>query len=370
MSLSKMEMIDISGMPVEQIEAIAKAAFGGNLGWHIGPFLLAVLFDGILLGVVSQQYLTWWIYSRQTERRLHAFLTHFLLIASVVYTGCEISYCLHNFVYNFGQYRVFLEVNYPQVFPLLGWIMSAPVQLFYTERSYRLNGESRILVGLLVSLIVTTLGVTVWILVACQSLSSELQAFAILPPVQAWQSLTLATDSIITASIGWGLYRSRTGWSHTDDLVKRVTLITLETQLGPTLLMLAFVIEFAINPPSTIGIFFEQLIPKFYVVGYLATINSRFDLRRASCPATIGPCTPSKPNTYYQGSSPLHQDTVIVDTDTYVESYKLQCTPPGINRIQQLEGLKETCDDHWVEHLDFHQSNKSNKTLHDPAQLV
>nr|XP_019045556.1 hypothetical protein I302_05946 [Kwoniella bestiolae CBS 10118]OCF24486.1 hypothetical protein I302_05946 [Kwoniella bestiolae CBS 10118] len=326
------DLIDITDMPDEQVEAIARMAFGGNVGWHLGPFLLAVLFDGILLGVAS---------SNTSE--------------------------------DFGHYRVFLEVEYPQVFPLLGWITSAPVQLFYTERSYRLNGKNWYLVGLLVALIGASLGMTIWILVVCQWLSSELQAKLILDQVQAWQCLTLAIDTIITVSIGWGLYKSRTGWSNTDVLVKRLMLITLETQLGPTILMLCFVIEFAISPPDTLGIFLEQLIPKFYVVGYLATLNCRFNLRRESQPASAEKDSPralGRANTHVLGSRQLQQATVNIETETYVESFQMQSTPLGINRKPLPLEIKEVYDDEWIENLDFTGNNQSNHTLHDGSNLV
>ncbi|WWC88630.1 uncharacterized protein L201_003543 [Kwoniella dendrophila CBS 6074] len=364
-----MPSIDITGMPEEQVEAIAKMAFGGDLGWHIGPFLLAVIIDGILFGIVSQQYITWWTFSNSSERKSYAYLTHYLIIASIAYTIFEISYGMHNFVYNFGKYRAFLEVNFPQVVPILGWITSAPVQIFYTERSFRLNGRNWYLVGLLGTLICASFGMTIWILVICQWISSELQAELIVQPVQSWQCLTLAIDLIITTSIGWGLYKSKTGWSDTNALVNKLMLITLETQLGPTILMLGFVIEFAISPPTTLGIFFEQLIPKFYVVGYLATLNSRVSLRRASqsviSAQQMTPPALMKQNSYNAGFGQLHQATVKIETETYTESYQLQNTPPGINRKPVIyEEAEISSPTQWVEHLEFTPNeSQSQSTL-------
>ncbi|WWC62660.1 uncharacterized protein I303_105257 [Kwoniella dejecticola CBS 10117] len=366
-----MSVIDIKGMPVEQVETIAQMAFGGDVGWHIGPFLLSVVFDSVLFGVVSQQYMTWWTYSRPTERRIYVYVTHFLAIAAVAYTACEISYAMHNFVYNFGNFRVFLEVKYPQIFPIMGWITSAPIQFFYTERSFRLNGNNWFLAILLAALIFGTFGMTIWILAFCQTLSSELQALLIVRQVQAWQCLTLATDGIITLSIAWGLYKSRTGWSNTDALVKRLLIITLETQLGPTILMLAFVTEFAISPPLTLGIFFEQLIPKFYLVGFLATLNSRYTLRRDSQPGLSVQCSPrsnTRGNAYLLGSGQLQQATVNVETETYVESFHMQKSQIGINRLP-LEDEPSTVAAELSEKLDL-SKNDSTHTLQELANIV
>nr|XP_019012831.1 uncharacterized protein I206_02327 [Kwoniella pini CBS 10737]OCF51612.1 hypothetical protein I206_02327 [Kwoniella pini CBS 10737] len=300
-----MSVIDITGMPVEQVEAIAKMAFGDDVGWHIGPFLL------------SQQYMTWWTYSRLTERKINVYVTHFLVTAAVAYTACEISYALHNFVYNFGKFRVFLEIRYPQVFPILGWITSAPIQLFYTERTFRLNGNNWLLCILLMGLILGTFGMTVWVLVFCQTLSSELQALLIVRQVQAWQCLTLATDSIITISIAWGLYRSRTGWSKTDALVKRLMIITLETQLGPTIL----------------------------------------------------PKTETRLNTYLLGSGQMQQATVNIETGTYFETHHMQKSQIGLNRLplqdNSQSGNQEDLDEKFI-----WSNTQSTHSLHDVAELM
>jgi hypothetical protein len=43
----------------------------------------------------------------------------------------------------------------------------------------------------------------------------------------------VATDIIITAALYSGLRKRKTGWARTDELLKRVMAITIETQLPP-----------------------------------------------------------------------------------------------------------------------------------------
>lgn len=86
-----------------------------------------------------------------------------------------------------------------------------------------------------------------------------------------------------------GLWKSRTGWSETDRLVnkliRRVLLrqqssgltwqlilyprTSIETQLPPTLVSIAFLINFSVNWRSTMNIFWELFLPKVYVVCFL-----------------------------------------------------------------------------------------------------
>jgi hypothetical protein len=35
-------------------------------------------------------------------------------------------------------------------------------------------------------------------------------------------SVCIAVDLMITLSISWGLYKSKTGWSHTDALIRKL----------------------------------------------------------------------------------------------------------------------------------------------------
>ncbi|WVQ96445.1 hypothetical protein IAU59_003550 [Kwoniella sp. CBS 9459] len=363
------ELPDFSAMSPEQLEAIAEAAFSGNKGLNLGPFLLAGIFDIFLYGIMTQQYQTWWQFSRPNDRSATKWLTHYIFLTSSIWSISLIAYEMGKFVYNFGSYTYFLEVNWPTAFPIVGWSMSGAVQAFYAERSYRLNGQNKILLGVIGCLILAEGAITMALVVLIHwkyNLTTELEAGVVTKEVRTWQCVTLGTDTIITASLAWGLYKSRTGWSNTDALVKKLILLTLETQLAPTLIMLAFVIEFSMVPSSTIGIFFDMMIPKAYTVGYLATLNSRYSLRRDLHGSSAGGRDRSndvKTNQYALGSNRLQQATVNVETNTYVEEYSMPETRLGVNRSFGKGDLREIDEAESVEQLDYAQ-NLSKQNLH------
>ncbi|OCF37228.1 hypothetical protein I316_01135 [Kwoniella heveanensis BCC8398] len=277
------ELPDFGAMSPEQLEAIAKAGLSANRGLNLGPFLLGGIFDIALYGIMTQQYMTWWQFSKPNDRSVTKWLTHYIFFASTVWSIALIAYEMGKFVYHFGQYNYFLETAWPSAFPMVGWSMSGAVQAFYAKRSYRLNGKNKYLLALISFLIVAEGACTVVIVVLIHAkyhLVSQLQAHVLEQEVRLWQCMTLGTDIVITGSLAWGLYKSRTGWSNTDALVKKLILLTLETQLGPTLIMCAFVVQFSIATTSTVSLFMDLIIPKAYTVGYLATLNSRYNLRR------------------------------------------------------------------------------------------
>jgi hypothetical protein len=79
---------------------------------------------------------------------------------------------------------------------------------------------------------------------------------------------TVVIDAILTIAIAFGLWKSKTGWSHTDYLIKRIIMCvcflrsletsyrvmrrltdsyTVETQLLPTLAAITMSVQYSIN---------------------------------------------------------------------------------------------------------------------------
>jgi hypothetical protein len=54
--------------------------------------------------------------------------------------------------------------------------------------------------------------------------------------VIGWLVSHLLCDLIITVSIASALFKSKTGWKHTDRLVTRLLIMTAETLLPPTIM--------------------------------------------------------------------------------------------------------------------------------------
>lgn len=51
-----------------------------------------------------------------------------------------------------------------------------------------------------------------------------------------WLAAVLLCDLLITSSIMFGLFRSKTGWSKTDQLVNKLLRLCVESQLPPAIM--------------------------------------------------------------------------------------------------------------------------------------
>lgn len=90
----------------------------------------------------------------------------------------------------------------------------------------------------------------------------------------------MLADLLITGAILYGLHRSRTGWSHTETAISRLTRITMECQAPPLILALAFVIQFNIISTSYLGAVFLGIQSKLYAFSLLYTLNTRAVVNR------------------------------------------------------------------------------------------
>lgn len=71
-----------------------------------------------------------------------------------------------------------------------------------------------------------------------------------------WIAGMLASDIVVTAIVLWTLFKNRSDFQQTDNLVLRLIRISCESQLPPTLLSLAFLITYAAIGVNFFLIFF------------------------------------------------------------------------------------------------------------------
>ncbi|RXK35624.1 hypothetical protein M231_07104 [Tremella mesenterica] len=129
-------------------------------------------------------------------------------------------------------------------------------------------------------------------------------------------SCTTAADVLIAVAIMWALVHSKTGWYQTDKTITRWIRLTFEAQLPPTVLALAYVIEWSQTPDSLLGALLIALEGKAYGVGLLYSLNARVSMRSMAVPSDR---MTHQPQVFGQntrlGPTEIH---VEVETETYV----------------------------------------------------
>nr|XP_018264403.1 uncharacterized protein I303_02569 [Kwoniella dejecticola CBS 10117]OBR86561.1 hypothetical protein I303_02569 [Kwoniella dejecticola CBS 10117] len=264
------------------LEAGLKELIGPHNGLFMGPILIGFRTDIFLAGIMLKQLTLWWKYARE-DRLFIKIIIAWCTVFGIIGTIFNLAFCFHIFVYNYGSSWL----------GLISPLTSAGVQLFYCDRAYKLSGRNKVLaLTILSAILLSVIG----------GIGSKITTVSNADPSKARLATTfiylltagaMVADFIITAAILWCLARSKSGWNVTDKVVSKLLAISAESQLPPTLLAMVFLIIFAykttkaaanptqvvIDVTSNLTIFFMMVIPKTYIVGFIAVLNARTALR-------------------------------------------------------------------------------------------
>ncbi|WOO81226.1 uncharacterized protein LOC62_03G004749 [Vanrija pseudolonga] len=260
---------------MDETSAKALVTRGNGNGIVLGPLIMGVIIDAVFLGILLSQFTHWYNQSRLLDR----------------------------------------------------WLVQAGV-VFYAERAFKIAGRSRYVVFIVALPIVASVAGALGILV--EGLRSN---------VINTTAATCVADVIITTVVMWGLLHQRSDYEETSKLVKRLLRIACESQLPPTIIALANLIDFAIQGGTYYGVFFEMIQGKIYVIGMLYVLNSRFYINRDMDDGTwaaqtnyqsqfqsAGPFQPPTQQQYSLKSQRTRLNgpaTIHVQTETYVESHTI-----------------------------------------------
>ncbi|ORY26229.1 hypothetical protein BCR39DRAFT_470528, partial [Naematelia encephala] len=264
--------------------------------FSLGCMLVQPIIDSFFGGVLAMQVISYFTYQRKdrlwtkTVVGVVAFIN--LCITCYIWASHFSTYfSAYLFVLNFGRFSPFAETGKLAWFPLLDSINSAVVQSFFAYRAYRLCNNNIVIPIIIMALILTSFGATVAVRVIFASLASLFEASKVKVPELIWLSSIMCADIIITVCILYGLWQSKTGWTHTDKATKRTTTetyqaisklirMTLESQVPPTIVAITFMAEFVHTPSSLFGSTLQGIQPKFYAMGLMYALNSRISFQQ------------------------------------------------------------------------------------------
>ncbi|KAL7420629.1 hypothetical protein Q5752_004580 [Cryptotrichosporon argae] len=283
-----MTAITVPGYTSAELEQIAEALWKPHLGRLI-PFMVGLIFDGILQGIVFCQFARWWDRSFSTESIVNRLLAFWMLLISVTFTAVQGARVVEYFCYGFGQYIEFLEQRWGMAGILLLLLALVPSQGFYIHRAYMLSNRSWPLTAFLCIMWAATISLGVAALVNFPAVALEWM------PVQialftSLSTVVAATDVSITLAIVACLWRRRTGEDSSDRLVSRLVRLSAETQLPPSIFAILFA---GLDTTGHLWVS-PALVPvmmKSCIMALFKVLDSRRKLRKEFLPRTLPPPT-------------------------------------------------------------------------------
>ncbi|CAE7115571.1 unnamed protein product [Rhizoctonia solani] len=272
---------------LEELNEIAGPLLSANKSLNLGPFIVGLILDAMLLGVLLMQCGAYVTLGKVDRPYLKGIVAYVLLmnITISVYTWAWI-YDL--FVHNFGTYGLFLSLKYISQYYVLDSMTVIVVQGFFAIRAWKVANRNWLVLGLITVFALTAFGGGIGVKVIFMQVGSTLRAGDVKIPAYIWLFGTVAADLIITSIIMFYLFTSRktTGQKATDDVLTRLSRVTFESQLPPTLIAIGLAIEYTIQYSSFIAVPFLCVQAKFYGISLMHTLNSREVLKNINSTMT------------------------------------------------------------------------------------
>ncbi|KAI9639014.1 uncharacterized protein MKK02DRAFT_42051 [Dioszegia hungarica] len=269
-------------MPIDvdpqQLEMMSKEAIDSMRGVAIGAPFLGMTFDALLMGVIICQMVHWIPLAKQDVAHVRV-IVGVAATAALVGTAFTWAAYMQAFVFSFGQYAPFTSLEYLGWYGTLDILIVLPVQTFFAERSWRINGQSTVLLCFNAILIAATgaMGIATTVVTRGEDVFNRTQTSCNI--ATAWPGVCIFTHVWLTATILFGLFRSRSLSQRANRLLTRVLMVSIESQLPSTIVALMIMTVLLVDYKSPIIPFIAITHPKIFCVGLLAMVNLRHTWR-------------------------------------------------------------------------------------------
>ncbi|KAI0782949.1 hypothetical protein C8Q75DRAFT_811362 [Abortiporus biennis] len=251
----------------------------GEFDKTIGTLLIGIVFNTYLYGLVTFQFLTYW----RTKFNDPILLKVMVIILFLVDTVHSISVIYMLYVYcvtNYNAPDALTVALWPYTFtPIATALAALTTQMFLGYRIMRLT-HSWIIYGIILLLAIPSFalgmacGIKAWIIAVLVELPS------ISNLVSAWLGMQVGVDMLITITLAFILFRSRTGFQKTDTVLNRLIRGAIQTGLFAGIFSMGDLLTFLKYPDTNLYGMFAIPIGRIYTNTLLDTLLTRDELRQ------------------------------------------------------------------------------------------
>ncbi|KDQ52831.1 hypothetical protein JAAARDRAFT_39812 [Jaapia argillacea MUCL 33604] len=302
----------------------------------VGPNLFGTILNVFLHGVMWMQCVLYFTTFKSDKAGIRA-LVWFQIIAGTMNTGLIVDGLYTYTITNFGDLAADQQQNWTVVaVPAMTALIGAVVQIFFARRVYILTSMQRLVAVIGVGIVLQfPAGISIGVLCGLDPNFTDWGRWQIRFPTIAVLVLAAVVDFSITASLTWSLYRSKTGFSGTDDIVTKLIRLTIQTGLLVAIFSVIDLILFLSSPWP-----FHELpgfmLNKLSGIALLLTLNSRHEIRQNFGDQRQQPTKDFRQSIATGGVSTI-QIQVATEASTHVQSVPQH---PNTMRAAKLEEME------------------------------
>ncbi|KAF8918375.1 hypothetical protein CPB85DRAFT_1430548 [Mucidula mucida] len=248
-----------------------------------GPHLLGMFLNWFLIGILSVQMCNLFFLSFSYNNRYIKAYVYGLYLLEWVQTILMTCDAFHWFIFGWGNRAALTDVSTKWMnVPLMGGIISASVQLFFSWQIYQLTRSPWIAgVTAVIAFSQGTIGVVAGIRVLNFTSFPSRLALALLKTrsmfimTVATHSGEAAADIIISVTMAYILFNMKSGFRATDRRLVNIMRLFIETGILTSTVALLDIVFFVIFPAGTLHECPGVILPKLYSNTLLALLNNR-----------------------------------------------------------------------------------------------
>ncbi|KAF8337544.1 uncharacterized protein EI90DRAFT_3043335 [Cantharellus anzutake] len=239
----------------------------------VGPLLIGSWLNIWLYGMMLIQAQAYYRHA-QNDPAWIKYLVAFILLADTFNSVFDAWFTYHYAVLEFGNPNTIMVSNW--VFntdPIMTVIISSTVQAFFGWRVKRLTGITWLAAIIVISAVIqflAGLGTTI----GCAIVKEFVQFRSFKSIVIVWLVLAPVTDFLIAASLAWYLRSHKTGFATTDDIVIRITRLTIQTGAITVIWATTDLVVFLVWP-NNLHLIFNMPLAKLYGNCLMSSLNAR-----------------------------------------------------------------------------------------------
>jgi hypothetical protein len=247
-----------------------------NIGQIAASQLIGALLNYFLYGVLAVQVYVYRL-SFPNDKASIKWMVYVIFLVETVATALNGVDCFHWFAAGFGDILEFTKpLISPFYTPILGSVMALVVQFFFCYRIYIIKREAVYLCGFiaLVSMLQAAGGIGGGI--SAYLSANEVHDHNRIIFVYLWLIGDVVADVFIASTMTFLLLNaSRQQHKQTNDIVKRIVRLTIETNTLSTVIAILSLALFYGTPNTTYFIAPTMVLAKLYANTLLVTFNNR-----------------------------------------------------------------------------------------------
>jgi len=238
-----------------------------------GPITVGIFLNLILYGIMITQT-HYYFQTFKEDKPWIKKLVAFIFVADTLNTAFDAAFLYKRLVQSFGNVDEVMVADW--VFntdPAMTCIIALAVQLFFSWRIKVLT-KNNALFGVVAFCSAVQFFAGLATAVACSIVTqfTEFRKFKVV--VILWLAFSAIADVLIAVVLTWHLRKRKTGFAFTDDLINRLTRLTVQTGAITAVFAIIDLVTFLISN-SGLHLAFNFPLAKLYTNSLLSTLNAR-----------------------------------------------------------------------------------------------